>query len=104
MARRRLTLTLEDGRTFSGLTGLKYELNASRIKRARHINGDGYDTEAAAVMCWCVATDNGTAEGAPTLDEILDLENSPVVGIDGVDLDEDGDDGEALGKSTPTAR
>lgn len=101
MARRELTMTLDDGRTFTGITGLKYELNASRIKRARHLNGDGYDTEAAAVTCWCVATDNGTADGAPTLDEVLDLDNSPVATIDGVELDDDGED-DALGKSTPT--
>ena len=75
MARRRITITLDDGRKFSGITGLKYELNASRIKRARQISKDGFDTEAGAVMSWCVATDNGEAEGAPTLDEMLEPRN-----------------------------
>lgn len=101
MARRRITITLDDGRKFSGITGLKYELNASRIKRARQISKDGFDTEAGAIMSWCVATDNGESEGAPTLDEMLNLETSPVVDIDGEEL-EYSPEGETLGKVTKT--
>ena len=102
---RKLTVTLTDGRTITAnADSLKYELNASRIKRARGIGRDGWEAEAGAIMAWCVATDNGNRDDLPGLDEWLDLDRSPVASISAEEVDAPGDTaGDETGKATPTA-
>ena len=97
-------MTLNDGRTITAAAdSLKYELNASRIKRARGIGRDGWEAEAGAIMAWCVATDNGNRDDLPGLDEWLDLDRSPVASISAEEVDDSDSDGDEAGKATPTA-